>query len=184
MMGAEGLKDASIYAILNANYLASLLKDNYGIVFTNHNKKVGHELILDCRELKRSSGIDENDIAKRIMDFGYHAPTLSFPVHETLMIEPTESESLSELNRFINVMNCIYSERKEIENNVYPKDNNVLKNAPHPQYIICGDEWNFPYSRKKAAFALEYLEENKFMINVARIDNACGDRNLIPTLKE
>ena len=182
MLGGEGLTTVTKTAILNANYLAAKLKDTYGIVYTGANGRVGHELILECRTVKDRSGIDENDIAKRLMDFGYHAPTLSFPVHGTLMIEPTESESKAELDRFIEVMECIWNEIKEVEEGKASKEDNVLKNAPHPEYEIAADEWKHSYTRTKAAFPLDWLHENKFWINVARIDNAYGDRNLIPTL--
>ena len=128
------------------------------------------------------TGIDENDVAKRLMDFGYHAPTLSFPVHGTLMIEPTESESKAELDRFVEVMNIIYREACEVAEGKADKEDNVLKNAPHPQYEVCADEWKHSYPRSKAAFAADYLYENKFWLNVARVDNGYGDRNLIPAL--
>lgn len=182
MMGAEGLTRATKIAVLNANYLAENFKENYGVVYLGSEGRVGHELILECRNVKETSGITESDIAKRLMDYGYHAPTLSFPVHGTLMIEPTESESLSELNRFIDVMNQIWEEIKEVENGTYSKEDNVLVNAPHPEYEVCADEWKHSYPRSKAAYPLEYLKENKFWINVARIDNAYGDRNLISCL--
>ena len=182
LLGAEGLTNATKIAILNANYLANRLKDTYGIVYTGETGRVGHELILECREIKERSGIDENDIAKRLMDFGYHAPTLSFPVHGTLMIEPTESESKSELDRFVEVLDCIWKEIKEVEDGTVPKEDNVLKNAPHPEYEVAADEWNHAYSRGKAAYPLEWLHENKFWINVARVDNGYGDRNLVARL--
>jgi glycine dehydrogenase len=183
MMGAEGLAQASRIAILNANYLAAKLKDSYGIVYTGSTGRVAHELILDCRNLKEHSGVDESDIAKRLMDFGYHAPTLSFPVHGTLMIEPTESECKAELDRFAQALQCIRSEIREIEEGQAPKDNNVLKNAPHPEYEITADDWNHPYTRSKAAYPLDWLRGNKFWINVARVDNAYGDRNLIAVIE-
>lgn len=182
LLGAEGLTNATKIAILNANYLANRLKDTYGIVYTGETGRVGHELILECREIKERSGIDENDIAKRLMDFGYHAPTLSFPVHGTLMIEPTESESKAELDRFVDVLDCIWKEIKEVEDGTVPKEDNVLKNAPHPEYEVAADEWNHAYSRGKAAYPLEWLHENKFWINVARVDNGYGDRNLVARL--
>ena len=178
LLGAEGLTHATQAAILNANYLAAKLKDTYGVVYTGTQGRVGHELILECR-LFKDAGVDETDIAKRLIDFGYHAPTLSFPVHGTLMVEPTESESKAELDRFVEVMHCIFNEIKEIENGVASPTDNVLKNAPHPQYEVVGDEWNHCYSRSKAAFPLEWLHENKFWVNVARVNNAHGDRNLI-----
>ncbi|MDR0429277.1 MAG: aminomethyl-transferring glycine dehydrogenase [Tannerellaceae bacterium] len=182
LLGTEGLTIATQIAILNANYLAAKLKDTYGIVYTGATGRVGHELILECRAIKERSGIDESDIAKRLMDFGYHAPTLSFPVHGTLMIEPTESESKAELDRFLDVLDCIWKEIKEVEEGKVSKEDNVLKNAPHPEYEVTGDEWNHEYPRSKAAFPLEWLHDSKFWINVARVDNAYGDRNLIPTL--
>lgn len=184
MLGVEGLKKATAAAILSANYLKKHFEDNYGIVYTGKNGCVGHELILDCRPLKQKTGCDESDVAKRLMDFGYHAPTLSFPVHGTLMIEPTESESKAELDRFIEVMDCIYKEAQEVADGTADAVDNVLKNAPHPQYEVVSDEWQHSYSRKKAAFPLPYLEENKFWINVSRLDNGFGDRNLLSTMCE
>lgn len=182
MMGAEGLTRATKIAILSANYLAECLKDTYGIVYRGTTGRVGHELILECRKVKDASGITETDIAKRLMDYGYHAPTLSFPVHGTLMIEPTESESLAELDRFVATMSQIWEEIKEVENGTYTKEDNVLVNAPHPEYEICADEWKHAYPRSKAAYPLEFVRNNKFWINVARIDNAYGDRNLVTCL--
>ena len=182
MLGAEGLTMATKIAILNANYLAAKFKDTYGIVYTGTTGRVGHELILECRTVKECTGIDESDIAKRLMDFGYHAPTLSFPVHGTLMVEPTESESKAELDRFVEVLECIWNEIKEVEDGTADKTDNVLKNAPHPEYEVAADEWNHSYPRSKAAFPLEWLHDSKFWINVARVDNAYGDRNLVPTI--
>lgn len=182
MLGAEGLTMATKIAILNANYLAAKFKDTYGIVYTGTTGRVGHELISECRTVKERTGIDESDIAKRLMDFGYHAPTLSFPVHGTLMVEPTESESKAELDRFVEVLECIWNEIKEVEDGTADKTDNVLKNAPHPEYEVAADEWNHSYPRSKAAFPLEWLHDSKFWINVARVDNAYGDRNLVPTI--
>ena len=182
LLGFEGLRQATAMAILNANYMAARFKDTYGILYTGATGRVGHELILECRKVKEECGVDESDIAKRLMDFGYHAPTLSFPVHGTLMIEPTESESKAELDRFCDVMDCIYQETREIVEGKADKVDNVLKNAPHPQYEVIADEWKHTYPRSKAAFALPYLLDNKFWINVARVDNGFGDRNLIPTM--
>ncbi|MDR1407322.1 MAG: aminomethyl-transferring glycine dehydrogenase [Tannerella sp.] len=179
LLGAEGLTLATKIAILNANYLAVRLRDAYGVVYTGDSGRVGHELILECRTFREKTGIDENDIAKRLIDFGYHAPTLSFPVHGTLMIEPTESESRAELDRFVEVMECIRREIDEVENGAAPKDDNVLKNAPHPEYEVAADEWTHPYPRSKAAFPLEWLHDGKFWVNVARVNNAYGDRNLV-----
>ena len=178
MLGEEGLKQSTKIAILNANYLAACLRETYGVLYTGENGRVGHELILECRNFKATSGINETDIAKRLIDYGYHAPTLSFPVHGTLMIEPTESESLAELDKFTDAMLKIYAEIKEIEEGKADKADNVLINSPHPEYEIVGDEWNHPYSRAKAAYPATWVAENKFWVNVARVDNAYGDRNL------
>ena len=134
-------------------------------------------MILDCHQFKKS-GITESDVAKRLMDFGFHAPTLSFPVHGTLMVEPTESESLAELDRFVDTLLVIRAEIEEVEAGKADAKDNVLVNAPHPDYVVVADEWNHPYSREKAAFPLEWVRDNKFWIKVARIDNAFGDRNL------
>ena len=183
LLGTEGLKLSTKTAILSANYLAARFKDTYGVVYSGTTGRVGHEMILECRTVKERSGIDESDIAKRLMDFGYHAPTLSFPVHGTLMIEPTESESKAELDRFVDIMECIWKEIEEVENGTADKIDNVLKNAPHPEYEVAGDEWSHPYSRTKAAFPLEWLHDSKFWVNVARVDNAYGDRNLVATIQ-
>ena len=182
MLGTEGLTMATKIAILNANYLEAKFKDTYGVVYTGTTGRVGHELILECRTVKERTGIDESDIAKRLMDFGYHAPTLSFPVHGTLMVEPTESESKAELDRFVEVMECIWNEIKEVENGEADKVDNVLKNAPHPEYEVTANEWDHSYPRSKAAFPLEWLHDSKFWINVARVHNANGHRNLVPTI--
>jgi len=179
MMGEAGLTHATKIAILNANYLAAKLKDSYGVLYSGVNGRVGHELILEARNFKATSGITETDIAKRLMDYGFHAPTLSFPVHGTLMIEPTESESLTELDRFADAMLQIFAEIKEVENGTADKTDNVLLNAPHPEYSIVSDEWNHPYSRSKAAYPTTWVAENKFWVNVARVDNGYGDRNLV-----
>ena len=182
MMGAEGLTEATKTAILSANYLAEKLKDTYGIVYRGAQGRVGHELILECRGLKDVSGISESDIAKRLMDYGFHAPTLSFPVHGTLMIEPTESESLAELDRFVETMNQIHEEIIEVSRGEYTLEDNVLVNAPHPEYELVADEWKHAYPRSKAVYPLPFVAENKFWINVARVDNAYGDRNLVSCL--
>ena len=182
MMGAEGLENATKTAILSANYLAACFNETYGIVYRGKNGYVGHEMILDCRKLHEESGIDENDISKRLMDYGYHAPTLSFPVHGTLMIEPTESESLTELNNFVDTMLNIWNEIEEVKNGNASKEDNVLINAPHPEYEIIEGKWNHPYSRAKAAYPLESVRQNKFWINVARVDNTLGDRKLFSTI--
>ncbi len=184
MMGAEGLTEATKIAILNANYLAEKLKDTYGIVYRGANGRVGHELIMECRKIKDVSGITETDIAKRLMDYGFHAPTLSFPVHGTLMVEPTESESLAELDRFIDTMNQIYAEIQEVVNGEFTLEDNVLVNAPHPEYEVVADEWKHAYPRSKAVYPLPFVAGNKFWVNVARVDNAYGDRNLVACLCE
>lgn len=181
MMGAEGLTRATKIAILNANYLAACLNDTYGIVYRGANGFVGHEMILECRKIHEETGISENDIAKRLMDYGYHAPTLSFPVHGTLMIEPTESESLAELDNFVQVMLSIWNEIQEVKDGTADKTDNVLVNAPHPEYEVVADQWDHCYSRTKAAYPTENVRENKFWINVARVDNTLGDRKLLPT---
>ncbi len=181
LLGLEGLKEATKMAILNANYLASSLKEYYPVLFKGGKGFVAHEMILDCRSYKQSAGITETDIAKRLIDYGFHAPTLSFPVHGTLMVEPTESESLDELNRFIDAMICIYNEIKEVKDKIADRDDNVLKNAPHTAHATASDSWNHSYSREKAAFPLEWIRENKFWPAVGRLDEAYGDRNLICT---
>ena len=178
MMGAEGLRHATAAAILNANYMAKRLKDAYGIVYTGATGRVGHELILDCRQF-HAIGITEADIAKRLMDYGYHAPTLSFPVHGTLMVEPTESESLAEIDRFCDVLLQIRQEIADIESGKADKEDNVLVNAPHPEYEVVADEWTHPYSRKQAAYPTEWVAQTKFWCPVGRVDNGFGDRNLV-----
>lgn len=181
MMGTEGLTRATKIAILSANYMVACLQDTYGIVYRGANGFVGHEMILDCRKLHEEVGISEADIAKRLMDYGYHAPTLSFPVHGTLMVEPTESESLAELDNFIEVMNTIWHEIEEIRNGDADKTDNVLVNAPHPEYEVVSSEWNHSYSREKAAYPIESVKDNKFWINVARVNDTLGDRKLLAT---
>ena len=178
MMGAEGLRHATAAAILSANYMAKRLKDAYGIVYTGATGRVGHELILDCRQF-HAIGITEADIAKRLMDYGYHAPTLSFPVHGTLMVEPTESESLAEIDRFCDVLLQIRQEIADIESGKADKEDNVLVNAPHPEYEVVADEWTHPYSRKQAAYPTEWVAQTKFWCPVGRVDNGFGDRNLV-----
>ena len=181
MMGTEGLTRATKIAILSANYLAACLKDTYGIVYRGATGFVGHEMILECRKVHEETGISENDIAKRLMDYGYHAPTLSFPVHGTLMIEPTESESLAELDNFVHVMLAIWQEIQEVKNGEADKNDNVLVNAPHPEYEVVADTWEHSYTRQKAAYPIESVRDNKFWVNVARVDNTLGDRKLLPT---
>jgi glycine dehydrogenase len=181
MMGAQGLTEATEMAILNANYIAKALEKNYGILYTGENGRIAHEMILECRHLKATSGISEEHIAKRLMDYGFHAPTLSFPVHGTLMIEPTESESKQELDRFIDALNSIYDEIKAIETGESDREDNVLINAPHTAEVVSADVWEHKYSRQKAAYPLEWIKENKYWVPVGRVDNAWGDRHLICT---
>ena len=178
MMGADGLRHATAAAILSANYMVKRLQEAYGIVYTCKNGRVGHELILDCRQF-HAIGITEADIAKRLMDYGYHAPTLSFPVHGTLMVEPTESESLVEIDRFCDVLLQIRQEIADIESGKADKADNVLVNAPHPEYEVMADEWNHPYSRRQAAYPTDWVAQTKFWCPVGRVDNGFGDRNLV-----
>ena len=177
MLGAEGLTDATKIAILNANYIKDRLKGKFDVLYTGERGRAAHEMIIDCRPFK-AHGIEVTDIAKRLMDYGFHAPTVSFPVAGTIMIEPTESESLAELDRFCEAMISI---REEIDEAHQNEPNNVLKNAPHTLAMVTNDDWNFPYSRQKAAFPLAYVSENKFWPSIRRTDEACGDRNLICT---
>ncbi|MDH7604820.1 MAG: aminomethyl-transferring glycine dehydrogenase, partial [Melioribacter sp.] len=179
MMGAEGLTKASKVAILNANYIKAKLENLYPVLYKGKNGYVAHELIFDTRKFKQTANIDVDDIAKRLMDYGYHAPTVSFPVPGTLMVEPTESESLKELDRFCDALISIKYEIEEIENGIYDKTDNVLKNAPHIAEDVVSDNWNHSYSRMKAAFPANYLIGNKFWPSVGRINNAYGDRNLV-----
>lgn len=178
MLGTEGLRHATAAAILSANYMAERLKEAYGIVYTGATGRVGHELILDCRQF-HAIGITEADVAKRLMDYGYHAPTLSFPVHGTLMVEPTESESLEEIDRFCDVLLQIRQEIADIESGKADKTDNVLLNAPHPEYEVVADEWTHPYSRREAAYPTEWMAQTKFWCPVGRVDNGFGDRNLV-----
>lgn len=176
MMGASGLKRASEMAIVGANYMASALKGHYGIVYTGETGRVGHEMIVDCRNFRAEYGVECGDMARRLMDYGFHAPTLSFPVHDTLMVEPTESEPKAELDRFIEALVAI---RRECEANIGREDH-IVKNAPHTAVECCG-EWEHPYSRMEAAFPLPWVRENKFWPYVSKIDAGYGDRNLVCT---
>ena len=178
MLGGEGVKKATQVAILNANYIATKLKDHYPVLYVGSNGRVAHECILDIRPIKASTGIAEIDIAKRLMDYGFHAPTVSFPVAGTIMVEPTESESKAELDRFIAAMISIRNEIRRIEAGEFPADNNPLKNAPHSQADVIEGEWNRPYSREEAVFPLPWVKANKFWPSVNRIDDVYGDRNL------
>lgn len=180
MLGAAGLKKATEYAILNANYLKDVLKDHFPILYANENGRVAHECIVDFRQYKQF-GIEVTDVAKRLMDYGFHAPTVSFPVAGTLMIEPTECETKEEIDRFAEALINIKSEIDEIINGDADKENNVLVNAPHTQEVLLSDDWDFPYGREKAAYPLEWVREHKFFASVSRVDDAYGDRNLICT---
>ena len=177
MLGAEGVKRATEMAILNANYLKVKLEENFTILYTSENGRVAHEMIVDFREYK-IGGVEVTDVSKRLMDYGFHAPTVSFPVAGTLMIEPTESESLSELDRFIDTMNEIKGEIDEVTSGEVDKDNNVLKNAPHTMNLVIDTDWDKPYTREKAVFPLDFVKSNKFWPSVRRVDDAYGDRNL------
>jgi glycine dehydrogenase len=181
MLGGEGLTNSTKYAILNANYIKSRLEKFYEVLYTGTNDKVAHELILDFRPFKFTLGIEVEDVAKRLMDYGFHAPTVSFPVAGTLMIEPTESEDMAELDRFCDALIAIKGEIDEIAAGTFDKENNVLKNAPHTVYEATADEWAFPYSRNKAVFPSEDVKAKKFWPTVARVNNSYGDRNLVCT---
>jgi len=175
MLGAKGLKQATEVAILNANYIKERLEGFYDKLYTGENGRDAHEMIIDCRDFK-TRGIEVTDIAKRLMDYGFHAPTVSFPVAGTMMIEPTESESKAEMDRFCDAMISI---RKEINEVNKDEPNNVLKNAPHTLVMLTSDEWLLPYTREKAAYPLDYVKDNKFWPTVRRVDDAYGDRNLV-----
>ena len=181
MLGAQGLRNATEYAILNANYMKVRLEKYYKILYTGKNGTAAHEFIVDLRPFKISAGVEAEDVAKRLMDYGFHAPTLSFPVAGTLMIEPTESEGKAELDRFCDALIGIYHEIKAIEEGSVDKKENLLKNAPHTLHVITADEWTKPYSRQLAAFPLSYVQENKFWPSVSRVNNTYGDRNLVCT---
>ncbi|MFM1946637.1 MAG: hypothetical protein RL207_920 [Bacteroidota bacterium] len=179
MLGAKGLRESTEIAILNANYIAAGLKGHYDILYTGKNGTVAHEMILDCRDFKRTAEVEVADMAKRLIDFNFHAPTVSFPVAGTLMIEPTESEDKEELDRFITAMIKIREEIRQIENGEADKSNNLLKNAPHTADCIINKEWNYPYTPQEAAYPVAYLKEWKYWVPVRRVDNAFGDRNLV-----
>ena len=178
MMGGDGLTQATRMAILNANYLSAKLRPYFETLFTNRNGMVAHEFIMSCAAIKKT-GVTAIDIAKRLMDYGFHAPTLSFPVANTLMVEPTESESLQELDRFVEAMASIHEEIKEIESGVADANNNILKNAPHAEQTVTANDWKYDYSREKAAYPLAWIRENKFWTCCSRVDDAYGDRNLV-----
>ncbi len=181
MLGAEGMTNATRYAILNANYLKARLQGHYDVLYANHNGRVAHEMIVDLRPFKHGAGpsVDEQDVAKRLMDYGFHAPTVSFPVPGTMMIEPTESESQEELDRFCEALIAIRGEIQAVVEGQADARDNVLKNAPHTAEEVASDVWSHPYSREQAAYPLPFVRANKFWPPVARVDNPYGDRNLI-----
>jgi glycine dehydrogenase len=179
MLGAKGLREATENAILNANYIAKSLEGHYEVLYTGVNGTVAHELILDCREFKKTAEVEVADMAKRLIDYGFHAPTVSFPVAGTLMIEPTESEDKDELDRFIEAMIQIRKEIADIENGKFDKENNLLKNAPHTADCIINQRWEYPYTPQEAVYPVSYLKEFKYWVPVRRVDNAYGDRNLV-----
>lgn len=181
MLGADGIRLSTAYAILNANYMKSRLEKYYPILYTGKNGTCAHEFIVDLRPFKQSAGVEAEDVAKRLIDYGFHAPTMSFPVPGTIMIEPTESEDKAELDRFCDAMISIYEEIKAIEEGRSDKTDNPLKNAPHTQAVVCAETWEHGYSRKEAAFPLYYVTQNKFWPSVGRVNNTHGDRNLICT---
>ena len=179
MMGGKGLTNATKIAILNANYIKARLDEHYPTLYVGSNGRVGHEMIIDMRQFKQSANIEVEDIAKRLMDYGFHAPTVSFPVPGTMMIEPTESEPLAELDRFCDAMIAIRKEIAEVEQGLMPKDNNLLKHAPHTAHVIMQDAWDRPYSRMQAAYPLPFVREKKFWPSIGRVNNTHGDRTLI-----
>jgi glycine dehydrogenase len=179
MMGDDGIKKATQIALLNANYMMFRLKDHYSILYTNKNGRCAHEFIIDCRPFQATSGIEAIDIAKRLHDYGFHSPTMSFPVSNTLMVEPTESEPLVELDRFCDALIQIRAEIRDVEAGKYPRDNNVLVRAPHTQQVVSSDNWDRPYTRAMAAYPVPVLRHAKFWPSVSRVDDTYGDRNLI-----
>lgn len=181
LMGAEGLKHATEVAILNANYIAKRLEDHYPVLYKGKNGLVAHECIIDLRQFKKTAEIEVDDIAKRLIDYGFHPPTVSWPVAGTIMVEPTESESLQELDRFCDAMIAIREEIREIEAGKADRKDNLLKNAPHTAASLTVDEWSHPYSRQRAVYPTDWTRENKFWAAVGRIDQAYGDRNLVCT---
>jgi glycine dehydrogenase len=179
MLGGDGMTEATRYAILNANYIKSRLERHYPVLYTRSNGRVAHEMIFDLRPLKQASGIDETDVAKRLMDYGFHAPTVSFPVAGTLMVEPTESEPKEELDRFCDAMIAIRQEIQAVIDGKADPTDNVLKNAPHTDAAVSSDRWTHPYTREEAAFPLPFVRAHKFWPAVGRIDAPYGDRNLV-----
>jgi glycine dehydrogenase len=178
MMGAHGLRRATLVALLSANYIARRLAPHYPVLYTGKNGMVAHECIIDLRPIKAKTGITVDDVAKRLADYGFHAPTMSFPVADTLMIEPTESENKRELDRFCDAMIAIRQEIAEVEEGRADRQNNLLKNAPHTEQLLVADEWEFPYSKRRACFPLTTFRDDKYWPPVGRVDNIFGDRNL------
>jgi glycine dehydrogenase len=181
MMGPAGLTEATEVAILNANYIAKRLAPYFPVLYTGNEGLVAHECIIDVRPLSDASGVTVEDVAKRLMDYGFHAPTMSWPVGGTLMIEPTESESKPELDRFCDAMISIHGEISAVISGELDANDNPLKHAPHPCEMVCGNHWPHAYTREQAAFPLPYLRQHKFWPSVGRIDNVHGDRNLVCT---
>jgi glycine dehydrogenase len=179
MMGASGLLDATRVAILNANYVAHRLAPHFPVLYTGANGLVAHECIIDLRPITKDAGVTVDDVAKRLIDYGFHAPTMSFPVAGTLMIEPTESEDLGELDRFCDALIAIRGEVERVQAGDYPRDDNPLRGAPHPAADVVADDWNHAYSREEAAFPVAALRVDKYWPPVSRIDNAYGDRNVM-----
>jgi glycine dehydrogenase len=179
MMGASGLTRATQVAMLSANYMAKRLETHYPIVYRGKNGRVAHEFIIDCRPFEKSAGVKIDDIAKRLIDYGFHAPTMSFPVPGTLMIEPTESEPKAEIDRLCDALIQIREEVRQIEEGRMDRADNALKNAPHTVYVLTKDEWKHPYTREQAAFPLPWVRDHKFWPAVGRVDNPYGDRNLV-----
>ena len=181
LMGGEGLTAATKIAILNANYIAKRLEPHFPTLYKGHGDLVAHECIIDCRQFKATVNVEVEDIAKRLIDYGFHAPTMSWPVPGTLMIEPTESESKAELDRFCDAMIAIHAEIKAIESGSMDRTDNPLKNAPHIAQAVVVDKWEHPYSREQAAFPTPWTREHKFWPSVGRVDNVYGDRHVVCT---
>jgi glycine dehydrogenase len=179
MLGAEGMTDATAYAILNANYIKARLEPHFPILYTRQTGRVAHEMIVDLRALNQASGVDETDVAKRLMDYGFHAPTISFPVPGTIMVEPTESEPKDELDRFCDALIAIRGEIQDVIDGRADRQDNVLKHAPHTAAVATADEWPHAYPRAKAVYPLPFVRNRKTWPSVGRIDNAYGDRNLM-----
>jgi glycine dehydrogenase len=181
MLGTSGLKRSTEMAILNANYLVAAMKGEFDVVYSGETGRVGHEMIVDVRHFRKEYGVEAADLARRLMDYGFHAPTLSFPVHETLMVEPTESESKAEMDRFVAALVQIKRECEAIRDGKADAEDNVIRMAPHTAFEVTADEWKHPYGRHAAAYPLEWVAEKKFWPHVSKIDSGYGDRNLMCT---